>query len=381
MRKRNIAIGVDPRIPFGRQIMEGVARYGLEKGNWEYAETMGMPYLGWWPQTDWRGDGYIGCSGTTLYRALKRAGIPCVNIASRYPKLPRPSVVTDNRAVGRMAGEHLLSKGLNRFATVFLAGQRFRSLRIQSFCDRIAEAGFPCQRIPVTYTVRNGEAVGRDMTELRHYLDTLNEPAGIFGQEDQLARGVVKTAQEMSLRVPEDLAVLGEGNWPFVSDLLPPPLSSIELGAERIGYQAAALLDRLMNGEDPPAEPIIVPPRGLVQRRSTEVLAVEDETVRDALEYMHGYCREPIQIADVVRRVPINRRALERRFRRILGRSPGEELRRVRIITACQMLVETDMPVYAISRACGFLNRERFNVAFRKETHMPPSQYRRLHGR
>ena len=383
MARRKLEIGVcsDSRAPFARQLVEGIARFSTERGDWSLQMTSGVPFLTAAFMDEWRGDGFIGGVTPRWHRKLTRDGIPYVNISSQFARMPVPAVVVDNEAVGRLAAEHLMGKGLRHFAVVGFKQDCRLTWRCEGFRRRIEGEGLPCERLGVRRMVRHGEVVGQDVEEVRLFLQRVEEPMGIFAMDDPMARGIVQAAQELDRIVPEEVAVLGEGNWPVVSDIMIPPLSSIDLGADRIGYRAAEVLQSILDGKPAPQEPILIPPRNLIQRRSTETLAVEDEDVRRALQFIQDHCREPIQASDVERAAPVSRRTLERRFLRHVGRTIGQELRRTRIRTACQLLAETDLPIYAISTACGFVNRQRFNVAFITEIGMTPSKYRRVHVR
>jgi LacI family transcriptional regulator len=64
-------------------------------------------------------------------------------------------------------------------------------------------------------------------------------------------------------------------------------------------------------------------------------------------------------------------------MRRHLGRSPHQEIRRVQIQRACELLVETDLTVAEIARQCGFTRPTYFMREFRNRAGKTPSQFRR----
>lgn len=382
LKKRSIAVGIDPRSTFARQIIEGVARFSVERSDWSLPLTSGVPYVSPGSIDKWNGDGVIVGMTSEWAERLKGSRIPFVNVSSQFQVAPVPSVITDNEAVGRLACEHLLAKGLRKFiVATYESHDRLLDHRATAFRQAVEEAGADCIPVLVRRVLHNGEVVKDDTTELRKYLRKIEGPIGLFAMDDLMARAVVQACESLGRRVPEDVAVVGEGNWPVVCDIMTPQLTSIDLGADRIGYRAAQLLQSIFEGGPVPNEPILVPPRRIMQRRSTEMLAIEDQEVRTALRFIRENCRMPIQVADVEQAATVNRRTLERRFARDVGRTIGREIRRARIGVACQLLSDTDLAVHEISPACGFVNRQCFNAAFHAEMGVTPSTYRRTRRR
>ena len=199
----------------------------------------------------------------------------------------------------------------------------------------------------------------------------------MLAAEDFVGRMAIEICADSGLRVPEDVAVLGVNNSPFICCMVRPQLSSVELGAERIGYRAAQLLGQLMQGASVPQEPILITPEDVVERHSTELVEVDGRLVPDALRFICEHVHEPIQVTDVAGAVFCGRRTLEKQFKQELGRTPHEEIRRSRVHRACELLRETDTLIEVLATSCGYTTRDRFNVAFKKETGITPSQYRK----
>ncbi len=177
--------------------------------------------------------------------------------------------------------------------------------------------------------------------------------------------------------MPEDVAILGPENDELRCKGVYPPLSSIALPGEQIGFQAAAILDQLLAGEQPPPDPILVPPLHVVSRQSTDILFTDDPQVTEAIHYIREHAHERIGVDDVLNHVKVNRRQLERLFRRVLGRTPHQEICRVRIKLAKQLLTETDLHMQAVAERCGFDSARCLSTNFHGETGMTPSSYRR----
>jgi LacI family transcriptional regulator len=181
------------------------------------------------------------------------------------------------------------------------------------------------------------------------------------------------------LRVPEEVAVLGVDNDPVLCNLTLPPLSSIDVNGEQIGYEAAAWLDRLMDGRKPPPDPILIEPGGVIARRSTDLLAWDDPAVRTAVAFIQEHACEGIRVSDVLKVVSLSQSALEERFRHYLGRTPKAELLHVQIERACQLLRESHLPLKSIARCTGFSSEKYFSFAFLHQCGISPTVYRKRH--
>ncbi len=365
MMAKEIALLLDYNDNYAKTVVDGVARYSMQS-NWRFMTHRGVPSISVDQLLDWDGDGVIGYLTPPIVDMLKARGIPAVNVKTDFLELPACSVLTDNLEIGRRAADYLVEKGFRRFAyTAGTVEGVCGELKQNGFRARLSDMGFECSNLNVR------EEVGHLFRE------DPKTPLAVLAAEDFVGRMVIEACEDNGLRVPEDVAVLGVNNSPFICCMVKPQLSSIELGAERIGYQAAILLDRMMQGEEPPTEPIVIAPEEVVERHSTELVEMEDRLVPDALRFIQEHVHEPIQVVDVARAVYCGRRTLEKRFKETLERSPHEEIRRARIRRACRLLRETDTLVEVLAELCGYVTRDRFNVAFKKEMGMTPSQYRK----
>ncbi len=156
-----------------------------------------------------------------------------------------------------------------------------------------------------------------------------------------------------------------------------PPLSSVHPDARRLGYRAAMMLSRMMDGQPPTTEPVVLPPSGVVVRQSSDVLAIDDPDVKEAVRFIRDHCARPIGVTDVLRVVPAARRSLDRRFRRTLGRTVHDEIQHARLQRARDLLTRTSLPITQIASNCGFGGREYFTTTFTKRVGTPPATYRK----
>ena len=212
--------------------------------------------------------------------------------------------------------------------------------------------------------------------QLCDWLRSLPRPIGIMACNDMRGQHVLDACRRINAAVPEEVAVIGVDNDELVCDLCDPPLSSVMPNPQRIGFEAAALLDRLMEGEKPQQMSKLVEPLGIVTRQSTDVLAIEDPLVASAVKYIRQRACDGISVVDVLHHVPVSRSILERRFRKFIGRSPQSEIRNVQLKRVKQLLRETDLPLERIAALSGYDHPEYMSVVFKRELGQTPGQYR-----
>ncbi len=319
----------------------------------------------------WHGDGLIAMIPDEEMEASVRAiGRPVVCVSTLMPTHYPVSVRVDDRAVGQMAARHFLDRGFRNFAFVGHSDMHPLSAfvvdRLQGYVQEIEAAGFTVQSIT-------------HINDLEDLLRSLTLPAAVFAANDEYGTRTITAAERLGLRVPEQLAVLGVDNDDLLVESTTVALSSIELPTYKIGFEAAALLDELMRGNTPPRTEILLPPVGVVTRKSTDITAIPDHDLSSALAFIREHIAEPIGVEDVVAAVPLSRRVLERRFRKYLGRSALEEIHRARIERARTLLITTDLSIEEVARACGFTGRSRFHATFTAMTGKTPTDFRRIY--
>jgi LacI family transcriptional regulator len=294
------------------------------------------------------------------------------------PTDSHPMVSADNDAVARLGFTHLWEKGLRQFGYCGLVPQ-YRSIdrRGEAFCGLAEAVGCGCAVFPARrpgLRVLDWEA---EEEEIAAWLKELPKPVGVMACCDERGFQVVGACRHAGLRVPEEVAVLGVDNDPVLCEMCLPPLSSIDLDAPRVGYQAAALLDGLMHGAKPPCRPVLVPPRKLVARLSTDVLAVADPEVAAALRFFRAHACDGIGVRDVLEHVSVSQRVLERKFRQVVRRTPKAELLRVQVARAQELLAESDLSLKVVAERCGFASERYFSDALYRLTGTRPGAFRR----
>jgi len=193
---------------------------------------------------------------------------------------------------------------------------------------------------------------------------------------DIYSRAVARLCRDHNLRVPADVAVIGVDNDELVCELYDVPLSSVDVSAERIGFAAGSLLADILDGKPVDPAPVLTPPTGIVTRQSTDILALSDELVARAIQHITHHLRERITVQNLLHITAASRRQLEQRFLAAIGRTPAAEVRRQRVEQAKHLLASTDIPIASIAGDCGFPDAPRLAKVFRRETGLPPLQYR-----
>jgi LacI family transcriptional regulator len=383
-KQRQVAVIVDTQKAYHRKIIRGIGAFVHEVGNWSlYIEEEPLDKL---PDLDhWEGDGIILSFWINrLSKAACKPKLPTVGIEGRGPFYDPawkvPSFGTDDIAIGRLGAKHLIERGFTRLAYCGYPvnpRQPWSEERAVGFREYAGEQGLSCD----IHTGRH--ATVRKWINLQHeltvWLESLEKPVGLMAANDARARHVLEACRSIGLRVPEDVAVLGVDNDEVICELTAPPLSSIEHGAASMGYQAAALLEQLMSGKKIGKKECLtlVPPKEVVTRRSTDVLAIADADVAAAMAYIHENRCRPIRIADVVSAVGVSRSTLETKFKNVTGRTMHDEIRRLQIDCARNLLATTDLPIKQIALIAGFAHIHYMTTIFHQHTGWTPAEYRK----
>ena len=315
-------------------------------------------------------DGLIVQAGLTELRGLlANCPVPVVNVSSAPTAYPAPSVVSDDVQVGRLGADHLLARGHRRLIFYRPDNRQFVELRQSGFTRRAGESGVRVERAATLAELDDCLAGPR--------------PVAILGCNDRAALAALDRVEALGLACPDEVAVLGVDNDDLVQGLARPPMSTINTARERIGYEAAALLGRIIDGEAVADDFVtLVAPHGVIARQSTDSAAVPDPAAADAARFLRANAARRIGIDDVADHVAMSRRQIERRFRAAFGRSLHDELHRCRIERSRRLLVETDLTIGQVADASGFSSASYFTTSFRRSTGESPGQFRdsRLFG-
>ena len=375
-KRRRVALLIESSNVYGRELLRGIRSWSREKDSWSFRlveEGRGAVKPGW--LASWDGDGIIArVENKTIQAFLKSMKLPVVDVSAAFEDSGFPQVVTDSAEVVKLAIDYLENLGFRHFAYCGDSAFRWSCLREQEFVRGIEKrGGKPFVR---------GQRVSRLETEIErlgNWLEALPKPVAVLACYDVRGQEVMEACRERGLKVPEEVAVLGVHDDKILCELCDPPMSSVIPDPKRAGYEAAALLKRMMDGERPrkaERKPRLIPPIGISARQSTDVVAIPDERIARALRFIKERACEGINVADVLKNCPMARTQLERRFRQVIGRSPREEIERVRMLRVQELLSRTALPISAIAEEAGFEYPEYLSVAFKRCFGVTPKAYR-----
>jgi LacI family transcriptional regulator len=374
---RHVALLIEATNAYARGLLHGVAQYTHEQGNWTvYFElhSLEAPPPKW--LKTWKGDGILARVGDRrMARAVVEVGVPVVELRRKLSIPGVPVIGPDHQAVARLAAEHLRERGFRQFGVCGFPRRMDPPLdhRVDAFAQHLKEASLPCS----VFAAERGLSLAQEQSRIARWIRSLPKPCAIMTSNDTRGLQVLRACASIGAAVPDQVAVIGAGNDDCVCSLCHPPLSSVDLAAETIGYEAAALLDRMMTKRQSSAQDIYVPPRGIVTRLSTDVLATPDQAVSKAVGFIRSHACDDILVSDVLNHVKLSRSALEPKLKQVIGRTIHQEIRRVQIERAKSLLSTTDLPTKQIAAQTGFHYVQYLTRVFRKVTGLTPANYRR----
>ena len=361
--------------------MRGIAEYVETYGPWSlFIDPLADSSYPKGRSENWRGDGILTyIEDRARAERLRRSGIPTVELFAYRLDRILPLVAHDDLAVGRMAAEHLMGRHFRHFAYCGYAGALWSDRRQQGFVEQLMQAGCPsptCLAVVRPQTLAEWETVQQQLTA---WVRQLRKPIGLMACSDHHAQRILDTCQRANLVVPEEVAVIGVDNDEETCRLSDPPLTSVILNSERVGFEGARLLDQLMRQKHKAdkTSPLFVPPLGIITRRSTEVSAINDPLIANAARSIREKACHGLTVDQLLRQFGISRSIFYQRFQDSLGRSPHYEILRVQLDRVKGLLTQTELPLKKIAEMAGFNNPNYLNVAFKREIGMTPGEYRR----
>ena len=381
--RRKIALLVETSRSYGRALLRGIASYARTRSNWALMHqemTIDALLPEWMKESAI--DGVIARVDTRTIGPLRQLGVPCVDVrcSRRFDGIPQ--VETDDRKVAQFAFEHLWERGFRRFAFCGFKHAHFSDARLRFFREQIENTGCPLSvyetrgrpDAPITHVEESGMAEGQPLSA---WLASLTPPTGLLVCNDIRGQQVLNACSAIGLAVPDDVGVIGVDDDDAICPLSDPPLSSVRPNAERVGYRAAEILDAMINGKEPPPEIEFVPPASVVQRMSTQVIAVDDREVARVSRFIREHACDGIDVHDVAEYTSLSRRQLERRFRNELNCTPHEAITSVQIDRVKHLLRESEMTLEQIAPLVGYSHKERLGAVFKRECGETPGAYRR----
>ncbi|QDU10040.1 XylR family transcriptional regulator [Gimesia aquarii] len=379
-RTPQVAIFIETSKTFGRGILQGISTYSRTHGPWsifidEWGPASSLPD---WIK-DWDGDGIIArVRSQQMADRLHQAGVPIVDTLQQISNSDLPGVYSDDIAIAALAFEHLHDRHLRHFAFVGVERSNWSLRRSIAFTDLVKRHGFECELYSPLSRRRFSESWNGGQEDLGDWLESLPKPVGLMAAHDLRALCVLDACSRRNIAVPEQVAVVGVDNDDVFCEAINPHLTSISHQSEQIGYEAASLLDHLMKGKTTPCSPLMLPPRTLVPRRSTDIIAVNDLAIASALEFIRRNACSKINVALISQHVNLTRRSLERRFMRLVGKTPHQLIAEERLRRAKQLLIDTDFTLERIASMAGFSSAAYLSVVIKAHENCTPTEFRHV---
>lgn len=362
---------------YSRALLAGIARYSRVKGQWSFMRPPPFWEAGKVDSVSKfvrqaKPDGIIMGEQADMQKILS-LDIPTVvsNYYSRRIDGP-VNIVTDHQAVGRMAAEHLMACAFTRFAYCGYETMFWSSDRQEGFQSSLADNGHEA----IIYKPGNRPARDNE-TSLARWIEHLPKPIGMMACIDERSQQIIEICRKLDIDVPGQMGIVGVDNDPLICELSSRPLSSVNVSAERGGFEAAERLAGMISRKRASRKPVVIHPTHVTQRFSTDIVNVGDPALREAVRFIREHAREPVDVDTVVQHVGMSRRSLERRFQGELGRSIYREIRRVRVARIETYLVDTNLAISEIARELSFPHVDHFARYFRAETGESPAGFRK----
>ena len=373
-----LAIDIEWPIKHHQGILAGILSFARQE-NWRCELT---PFLGYeTAKSDTLFDGIIGRITRQAERYALKHAVPAINVWVNSPVQSMPCVLPNHVAAGSLAATHVFARGFRRFG--FLGRQADTSSRmlLKGFSETLQSRQVPMTQLLVKEAPMTAAAWRTLQSQLGRWIKQWTLPIAVFCASDIMARYLIDSCLRCGMHIPHDVAILGAGNMEITCEMSEPRISSVELGFEQVGRQAAALLAQLMNGKRPPREKTFVSSESIVVRTSTDSFAVADAEVAQALRVIQDRSCKPVRVEDILKVVTLSRRTLERRFRTILGRSIYDTITDAYMERARRLLVSTKEPLKLIAAQSGFSNSQRLSKVFHAIESMTPNEYRSKHSK
>ena len=373
-------------------LMAGISQYIRDKGNRQ---------LIIWPDCSQKSLMFLkerGCKGafasiqtTIKAEELLRIGIPVIGVATIQNLLNIPFVSANSKEVAQMACEYLLKKKFVNLAFFGLTQARWSTERLEHFSQYLAKRGYNVHVFKEKQVLLRNDltpftrlwintALNAGQQKLIEWLKQLPKPVAILASCDIFACYLLNVAKEAGFSVPDEIAILGVNNDNALCNICDPPLSSIAFNFKKAGYDAAKLLDKMISGhETMQGQCIEIQPTHVETRGSTDVYAIDDPAIVQAMKYIRQNGNTPLQVDAIANHVCMSKRLLQLRFHDLIGKSVHDEIVQAHFEIAKAMLIETNLPIDEIAAHSGFHYTSNMRRAFIKITGMLPQKYRQLY--
>jgi len=360
---------------YDHHIREGIGRFALEH-NWHLTidERASIP-------KGWQGEGVLTVFNkrSDIAEYVRKLPIPVVDMGLYHPEIALPRVTGDSLRIGELAGEHFAERGYQHTAWFSRVSSPIEQMRYEGFKRSCIRNGLN----PPLRWVWERHAPGKldSWRELSLWLEKkltdAPEPLAMFTYNDYDASNVLYVCRNAGINVPEQIAILGVDDNELICLNQPVPLSSIIHDLSRVGYEAAALLQQVMQGAAPPAEPLLIPPRGIQLRQSTDYTAIDIPAMRQAITFIKNNLSKSFGINEVAAYAGVSRSTLDRLFLENFNRTVYTEVHRTRLSAVKTLLTTTTLTVHEIALQTGFCHAQYLNNLFKRIEGLTPREFRK----
>ena len=321
--RRKIALLIETSLASGRQIIMGIGDYMRENDHWSvFQQTEILGTLNPQALENWEGDGIIArIANQEFANIVATKNIPIIDVLGNLDQTPFPKVICDEQKLSQLAFQHFQSKGYQNYAYFGLNDEAWSIRRGDSFRNLVDHEKKNFSRFTTSRSSRNTQGWTHYITEIAAWLKILPKPIGLLVCSDQLGIDLLEACSQANVSVPSEVALLGVDNDKTFCEICRPKLSSISANHRQIGYQAAALLDQLLDNNAPIPNETHIKPHSITTRQSTDSIAVEDPHVVKALQLIRDEACTGIGVDELASRVGASRSVLQRRFRLHLNKS------------------------------------------------------------
>lgn len=376
--RRKVALLIHTSTAWCREILAGIAEQSSSYGGWDcWLEQRGAREPMTIPES-WHGDGVIcRLNNDALKQQIEKSSRPAINVSTLFNDCKSAvDVISDENACGKLAAEFFVSRGWKNFGYVGPTKEAGYTNRFESgFNAELAKS----QNESVRFLLKSPTEfpIGKlESEDLSDWLSNLPKPVAIVVWNTTIGHELSKVCLRLGMRVPDDVAILALELEPVVSALSPIPIAFIDQAPRRVGIEATRHLERMMQGETPPSEPVLIAPRGIAERLSVDSFLVEDELIKSALTIIRQRINLPLSVGDLASAVGVGRKTLEKRFSSTIGKSPAIVIRQTKLNHSQHLLRETKLSILEIAERTGFYHLETFFRFFKRESGSTPNEYR-----
>lgn len=373
---------------FSYNLLKGVLAYSKSHEPWvvcrmppSYKLTYGIEGVLKWAKT-WQADAIIGrFDNEDNVELFRQHGIIAIaqDYKARFKNIP--NITGDYRKTGKMAAEFFLNKGFQHFAFYGYRDTVWSQERCEGFYECIAERGFG-NNFHAYQEQSLDDLWFYEAPPLLSWLKSLPHPTALMACDDNQGNRITEICKVNNIKVPDKIAILGVDNDEIICNLSDPPLSSISHNIVRGGFEAAELIDRLLNDEEnnrQDMQDVVIQPINIVNRLSTDFYSTTDMHIHTALKYIHQNIASDITVSDIVKQVPLSRRLLEIRFKQVTQQSIHKYIFNLRMERFAQLLLASDAPIADVAEQVGINNLKNLSRQFKILKKVSPNEYRKEH--